>query len=152
MYLARILGARWKNETEEVRARYTELAEILKRKHAIDHPDYQYAPRRPSQRRRRASRRARVPAPGGGMGMDEFAAIDEELAGSASFDKALLDADLAVEDAVMNAEEDIDFSVFEDRSPFFDANQVGQLPPVGWASRQFAPVDLTDYMDIIQAN
>lgn len=86
------------------------------------------------------------------MGMDEFAAIDEELAGSASFDKALLDADLAVEDAVMNAEEDIDFSVFEDRSPFFDANQVGQLPPVGWASRQFAPVDLTDYMDIIQAN
>jgi hypothetical protein len=53
---ARILGDRWNNERPEIRARYTRLAEDLKREHAIKHPDYQYAPRRPSERKRRASR------------------------------------------------------------------------------------------------
>lgn len=35
---------------------FTRLADDLKREHAIKHPDYQYAPRRPSDRRRRAPR------------------------------------------------------------------------------------------------
>ncbi|KAJ5555549.1 High mobility group superfamily [Penicillium sp. DV-2018c] len=54
--ISRILGDRWNNERPEVRARYTRLAETLKREHAIKHPDYQYAPRRPSERKRRATR------------------------------------------------------------------------------------------------
>lgn len=35
---------------------FTRLADDLKREHAIKHPDYQYAPRRPSDRKRRAPR------------------------------------------------------------------------------------------------
>lgn len=53
---ARILGARWNNESPEVREQFTRLADDLKREHAIKHPDYQYAPRRPSERRRRTPR------------------------------------------------------------------------------------------------
>ncbi|KAJ5154165.1 High mobility group superfamily [Penicillium coprophilum] len=54
--ISRILGARWNNETPEVRQQFTRLADDLKKEHAIKHPDYQYAPRRPSERRRRAPR------------------------------------------------------------------------------------------------
>lgn len=54
--LARILGARWNNESDEVRNTFTMLANELKHQHAIDHPNYQYAPRRPCERKRRATR------------------------------------------------------------------------------------------------
>lgn len=53
---ARILGIRWKNESDEVRQRYIVLADDLKKRHSLAHPDYQYTPRRPSERKRRASR------------------------------------------------------------------------------------------------
>lgn len=55
--LAIILGSQWKNESEEVKAHYKALAEELKKKHAEDHPDYQYAPRKPSEKKRRATSR-----------------------------------------------------------------------------------------------
>ncbi|KAJ5854505.1 High mobility group superfamily [Penicillium rubens] len=51
--ISRILGARWNNESPEVREQFTHLADELKKEHAIKHPDYQYAPRRPSERKRR---------------------------------------------------------------------------------------------------
>ncbi|KAJ5124711.1 High mobility group superfamily [Penicillium bovifimosum] len=54
--ISRILGNRWKNERPEVRERYTRLADQLKREHAVKHPNYQYAPRRPSERKRRGPR------------------------------------------------------------------------------------------------
>ncbi|CAG8087708.1 unnamed protein product [Penicillium nalgiovense] len=54
--ISRILGARWNNETHEVREQFTRLADELKKEHAIKHPDYQYAPRRPSERKRRTPR------------------------------------------------------------------------------------------------
>lgn len=60
---ARILGARWNNESPEVRKQFTRLADDLKREHAIKHPDYQYAPRRPSERKRRTTRPARANCP-----------------------------------------------------------------------------------------
>ncbi|KAJ5766483.1 uncharacterized protein N7511_004099 [Penicillium nucicola] len=54
--ISRILGARWKNESDEIRQRYMILADDLKKRHSLAHPDYQYTPRRPSERKRRASR------------------------------------------------------------------------------------------------
>ncbi|KAJ5801336.1 High mobility group superfamily [Penicillium psychrosexuale] len=54
--ISRILGARWNNESSEIREQFTRLADDLKREHAIKHPDYQYAPRRPSERKRRTPR------------------------------------------------------------------------------------------------
>ena len=52
-----MLGKQWKAEPDEVRAHYKALADEQKKKHAEQHPDYQYAPRRPCERKRRASSR-----------------------------------------------------------------------------------------------
>ncbi|KAJ5864394.1 uncharacterized protein N7529_006310 [Penicillium soppii] len=54
--ISRILGARWNNESDAVRTKYTLIAERLKALHALKYPDYQYAPRRPHERKRRATR------------------------------------------------------------------------------------------------
>ncbi|CAG8908761.1 unnamed protein product [Penicillium egyptiacum] len=54
--ISRILGARWNNESPEVREQFTRLADDLKKEHAIKHPDYQYTPRRPSERKHRTPR------------------------------------------------------------------------------------------------
>lgn len=52
-----MLGKQWKSESDEVRAHYKALADEQKQKHAEEHPDYQYTPRRPCERKRRASSR-----------------------------------------------------------------------------------------------
>ncbi|OOF98561.1 hypothetical protein ASPCADRAFT_1991 [Aspergillus carbonarius ITEM 5010] len=52
-----ILGKQWKAESEDIRVEFKALADELKRKHAEAHPDYQYTPRRPSERKRRTSSR-----------------------------------------------------------------------------------------------
>ncbi|KAM0355681.1 hypothetical protein ACHAPU_000066 [Fusarium lateritium] len=52
--ISQVLGRCWNMETREVRAQYKEKADILKEEHRRLHPDYQYRPRRPCERRRRA--------------------------------------------------------------------------------------------------
>ncbi|KAK9601303.1 hypothetical protein V6Z92_001352 [Aspergillus fumigatus] len=52
-----MLGKQWKDENEEIKAQFRNLAEELKKKHAEDHPDYHYTPRKPSERKRRTSSR-----------------------------------------------------------------------------------------------
>ncbi|RAL06396.1 HMG-box domain-containing protein [Aspergillus ibericus CBS 121593] len=52
-----ILGKQWKAESEHIRVEFKALADELKRKHAEAHPDYQYTPRRPSEKKRRTSSR-----------------------------------------------------------------------------------------------
>ncbi|KAH8428988.1 uncharacterized protein LDX57_006659 [Aspergillus melleus] len=46
-----------KSEAEEVKRQFRQQAEDLKTKHAEEHPDYHYSPRKPSERKRRASSR-----------------------------------------------------------------------------------------------
>ncbi|KAI9928002.1 hypothetical protein ASPWEDRAFT_184745 [Aspergillus wentii DTO 134E9] len=55
-----MLGKQWKAESDEVKTYYKALANEEKRKHAEIHPDYQYAPRKPSEKKRRASSRQHV--------------------------------------------------------------------------------------------
>ncbi|KAE8321092.1 hypothetical protein BDV39DRAFT_197896 [Aspergillus sergii] len=52
-----ILGKQWKAESEEVKMQFRNMAEELKKKHAEDHPDYHYTPRKPSEKKRRVSSR-----------------------------------------------------------------------------------------------
>lgn len=52
-----ILGTQWKEEKESTKARYINLAQKLKVKHFLEHPDYQYQPRKPSEKKRRMTRR-----------------------------------------------------------------------------------------------
>ncbi|KAI5299211.1 Cytosolic Fe-S cluster assembly factor nar1, partial [Ascosphaera pollenicola] len=52
-----LLGKQWKAESVETKAEFKAMAEDIKRKHAEEYPNYQYAPRKPSERKRRSSAR-----------------------------------------------------------------------------------------------
>jgi HMG (high mobility group) box len=52
-----ILGKQWNNESDSVKTTYRHMAEKIKRKHAEDNPGYQYAPRKPSEKKRRMTAR-----------------------------------------------------------------------------------------------
>ncbi|KAJ5118605.1 hypothetical protein N7526_010242 [Penicillium atrosanguineum] len=54
--ISRVIAGKWKNESPQVRAHFKDMADEMKRQHEIDHPNYQYCPRRPSERRRRQPR------------------------------------------------------------------------------------------------
>ncbi|KAH7200269.1 mating type 1-2-1 protein [Fusarium oxysporum] len=51
--ISQVLGRLWNSETREVRALYKQMADHKKAEHRRQYPDYQYRPRRPSERRRR---------------------------------------------------------------------------------------------------
>ncbi|KAL8942414.1 MAG: hypothetical protein Q9216_001678 [Gyalolechia sp. 2 TL-2023] len=51
-----ILGKQWQNEKTEVKALFKDMAEDIKRKHLSAHPDYQYQPRKPAEKKRRMTR------------------------------------------------------------------------------------------------
>ncbi|KAM5347070.1 hypothetical protein ACJ41O_010075 [Fusarium nematophilum] len=51
--ISQVLGRCWNMESREVRAKYKDMAEQIKKAHREKHPDYQYKPRRPSEKRRR---------------------------------------------------------------------------------------------------
>ncbi|CAG8329833.1 unnamed protein product [Penicillium salamii] len=128
--ISRILGARWKNECDEIRSQYIELAEQIKLQHAIQHPDYQYAPRRPSERRRRATR---IRGPN--------SAVEEDLA----------DGDISnmhVDPQESMGLQGFDMTVFD--TPFFPENaQSGQLQAAGFGDNTYAPDDTDpDYMTL----
>jgi hypothetical protein len=57
-----ILGRQWKNESPATKQQFKALADDIKRKHARDHPDYQYSPRRPGEKRRRKRVREEGPS------------------------------------------------------------------------------------------
>ena len=52
-----MLGKQWRDEPESVKAKYKALAEDYKREHAAKNPGYQYAPRKPSEKKRRMTAR-----------------------------------------------------------------------------------------------
>ncbi|KAJ8326844.1 hypothetical protein QVD99_005384 [Batrachochytrium dendrobatidis] len=47
--VSKIVGERWRNEPDEVKAKYAALAAEVKRAHAIEYPDYKYTPRKPQK-------------------------------------------------------------------------------------------------------
>jgi hypothetical protein len=51
-----VLGHRWRTEDEAIKAVFKKRAEDLKRKHIEQHPEYQYQPRKPSERKKRATK------------------------------------------------------------------------------------------------
>lgn len=51
--ISKELGRRWKTEPDHIKEKYKSLAEDLKAKHAAQYPDYQYAPRKPGEKKRR---------------------------------------------------------------------------------------------------
>jgi hypothetical protein len=52
-----ILGKKWKSEPDGVKAYYKKLAEEIKAQHKQNYPDYQYAPRKSSEKKRRMTPR-----------------------------------------------------------------------------------------------
>ncbi|EXJ54291.1 hypothetical protein A1O7_09629 [Cladophialophora yegresii CBS 114405] len=48
-----MLGKQWKSESEEVKNEWKAKAAQVKKQHALENPGYQYAPRKPSEKKRR---------------------------------------------------------------------------------------------------
>ncbi|KAF2724649.1 HMG-box, partial [Polychaeton citri CBS 116435] len=55
--ISKIIGNQWRFEDGAIKQRYKELAEEEKRQHAIDHPGYQYQPRKPHEKKKRMSKK-----------------------------------------------------------------------------------------------
>src|SRR5947207_5169217 len=53
-----IIGHLWKAESPELRREYQKAADDLKERHRKEYPDYQYRPRKPSEKKRRTKRKA----------------------------------------------------------------------------------------------
>ncbi|KAG9230091.1 mating-type protein Mat a-1, partial [Amylocarpus encephaloides] len=51
--ISQIIGKMWANETEDVRAHFKAQAEEARQEHLRKYPDYQYQPRKPSEKKRR---------------------------------------------------------------------------------------------------
>ncbi|KAK2750163.1 hypothetical protein FQN57_004659 [Myotisia sp. PD_48] len=65
-----LLGKKWKAESQETKKHFKDLADEIKKKHAEDNPDYQYAPRKPYEKKRRCTSRRdasgqKIPIPNG---------------------------------------------------------------------------------------
>jgi len=54
---AKILGRKWQEEDEGTKAAWKSKADVAKEKHLVDHPGYQYQPRKPSEKKRRMTKR-----------------------------------------------------------------------------------------------
>ncbi|KAJ5738332.1 hypothetical protein N7493_001487 [Penicillium malachiteum] len=54
--ISKIIAAQWRDEPDATRLEWRELSEKMKAEHARAHPDYQYSPRRPGEKRTRRSR------------------------------------------------------------------------------------------------
>lgn len=52
-----ILGKQWKAEDDLIKDNFKLMADDLKKKHFLDHPEYQYQPRKPAEKKRRMTRR-----------------------------------------------------------------------------------------------
>ena len=52
-----MLGEQWSRESVEVKSRWKAVADDIKKKHSEMFPDYQYQPRKPSEKKRRMTRR-----------------------------------------------------------------------------------------------
>ncbi len=52
-----MLGQQWSRESSEVKARWKSVADDIKKKHSAMFPDYQYQPRKPSEKKRRMTLR-----------------------------------------------------------------------------------------------
>jgi len=147
---ARILGARWNNESDAVRQKYTMLADELKRKHAIEHPDYQYAPRRPSERKRRATRVRNE-----NLTYVEGDPAYEELFGNTQVTQDV-DQSVTVDENFMG-EMDVQSLDFEMLPPslFNESSQAivnFQLSRDGFSSMEYSPTTFTNCMGLESNN
>ncbi|GAB7359580.1 hypothetical protein MBLNU230_g6766t2 [Neophaeotheca triangularis] len=52
-----IIGQQWRKEADSVKEIYKRKSESAKSQHALDHPDYQYQPRKPSEKKKRMTKR-----------------------------------------------------------------------------------------------
>ncbi|KAL8781512.1 MAG: hypothetical protein Q9213_005985 [Squamulea squamosa] len=52
-----MLGQQWQNETADIKGQFKSMAEEIKKKHLSAHPNYQYQPRKPAEKKRRMTRR-----------------------------------------------------------------------------------------------
>jgi hypothetical protein len=55
--ISKIIGKMWREESEAVKLEFKAMSEKIKTQHALENPGYQYAPRKPSEKKRRMTAR-----------------------------------------------------------------------------------------------
>jgi hypothetical protein len=55
--ISKIIGKMWREESEAVKLEFKAMSETIKTQHALENPGYQYAPRKPSEKKRRMTAR-----------------------------------------------------------------------------------------------
>ncbi|ERF75012.1 hypothetical protein EPUS_08057 [Endocarpon pusillum Z07020] len=75
--ISKVLGKQWKEESPAVRQMFKAKALERKAEHSKMYPDYQYAPRKPGQKKRRAARKG-MEAGDGKEQYDSLCFIDQE--------------------------------------------------------------------------
>ena len=112
------LGLKWKNEDARVKEYYIDLAKKVKARHLLQHPNYQYKPRKPSEKKRRVTRRKKT-ASANAIHSDS-ASSDKPAANSieASSGEVMLPVPEVPKNSAGNAllelgNEDIDDEIFE---------------------------------------
>ncbi len=83
-----LLGKQWKAESDEIRDEWKAKADKVKKQHALENPGYQYAPRKPAEKKRRmtarklAKLRATETAENSDVEMMDVADLDSFVPGS----------------------------------------------------------------------
>ncbi|KAL8763871.1 MAG: hypothetical protein Q9184_000467 [Pyrenodesmia sp. 2 TL-2023] len=102
--VAIILGQQWQSEKDVVKAQFKTMAEEIKKKHLNAHPDYQYQPRKPAEKKRRMTRRkaekmaaAAITDPTAEVVLEATPKFEETTTGNAVF---TMGDDLVDEDAL----------------------------------------------------
>lgn len=88
-----LIGRQWKDESDEVKAKYQAKAAEEKRQHLIDHPGYQYQPRKPSEKKKRMTKNklAKLRAQSADANYDPMQEVDGLLAAAAADHQVTID-------------------------------------------------------------
>lgn len=112
-----MLGEQWSRESAEVKARWKSVADDIKKKHSERFPDYQYQPRKPSEKKRRMTRRKAAALAGiAGVQDHSVAAQSQDIA------TASTSSDLIVASASIPSTSDINTGNIDD---FLNGNDEG---------------------------
>ena len=159
-----ILGKQWKSEDAATKALYKRHADDLKKKHMKEHPNYQYQPRKPAEKKRRMTRRKaeaisnRNDLPEGTSTQPASAPTGSPLAIQSSPVFPVFEKTPAGNPVVTFGNEDFDDEIFENLLKEYNESVVAANPQAGTCNQvvysertEEAQDDFTYYVDEFDA-
>ncbi|QIW99294.1 hypothetical protein AMS68_004812 [Peltaster fructicola] len=122
--ISKIIGEKWRNEASAVKDEYKKRAELVKKQHAVLHPDYSYQPRKPCERKKRMTKNklARLQAEG--------AIVAPKLTVNTNTRYAMFDAGPEVNDGLLHQFQDAELWPVNRYVTSANTNAAQPQPPV----------------------